>query len=69
MSDLRLNQKVISRKQHPCGGKSWTVVRVGVEYKFRCDTCGRIVAMLPEKADKFIKSAARDQLDQRDQKD
>lgn len=56
MPDLRLDQKLISRKQHPCGGKSWTVARVGVEYKFRCDTCGRIVSLPPGKVDKFVKA-------------
>ncbi|HHZ12136.1 MAG TPA: DUF951 domain-containing protein [Acholeplasmataceae bacterium] len=34
------------KKTHPCGGKTWKVVRTGVDYKLECLTCGRVV-MIP----------------------
>ena len=34
------------RKQHPCGGDTWRIVRVGADIGIRCLTCDRKV-MLP----------------------
>ncbi|MDD2258251.1 MAG: DUF951 domain-containing protein [Bacilli bacterium] len=31
------------KKLHPCGGKTWKVIRVGVDYKLECTTCKRII--------------------------
>lgn len=43
---------ILLKKPHPCGGKEWTVVRVGMDIKLRCLTCGREVKMLREKLEK-----------------
>ena len=37
---------VTTKKNHPCGGNTWEIVRVGADYKIRCLQCGRVV-MLP----------------------
>ena len=34
------------RKQHPCGGDVWRIVRIGADIGIRCLTCDRKV-MLP----------------------
>lgn len=34
------------KKQHPCGGNSWEVVRLGADIKVKCLNCGHIV-MIP----------------------
>lgn len=31
------------KKTHPCGGKQWKIVRVGVDCKLECTTCKRII--------------------------
>ena len=31
------------RKAHPCGGREWTVSRVGADIGLVCGTCGRRV--------------------------
>lgn len=33
-------------KPHPCGGKTWIVLFVGVDVKLKCEKCGHIV-MIP----------------------
>ena len=48
--------KIISKKPHACGGNEWTVMRVGAEYKLKCDRCGRIVFIPRDKIDKVVKS-------------
>lgn len=44
--DFQLGDTVQMRKQHPCGGDTWRIVRMGAEIGIRCLTCGRKV-MLP----------------------
>ena len=42
---ILLGDVVRTRKPHPCGGDTWTVMRTGADIKIRCDTCGRVVMM------------------------
>lgn len=43
-----LGDVVKMRKGHPCGGDEWEVLRTGMDFRIRCQTCGRVV-MLPRK--------------------
>lgn len=43
------------KKKHPCGGDSFTVLRVGSDIKVRCDTCSREVTVARVKLEKGIK--------------
>lgn len=36
---------VTLKKQHPCGGKQWKVIRVGADIKLECTTCNRMIFM------------------------
>ncbi len=36
---------VILRKQHPCGGASWSVTRTGADIGLLCGTCGRRIML------------------------
>ena len=40
---LYLDDVVVLRKVHPCGGDTWRVVRLGADIGARCTTCGRRV--------------------------
>ena len=37
--EIAVGDVVQTRKPHPCGGDSWTVVRIGAEIGMRCTTC------------------------------
>jgi hypothetical protein len=37
--DVHLGDVARLRKQHPCGGSDWTVVRIGADIGLRCNTC------------------------------
>ncbi len=43
------------RKAHPCGGKTWTVLRVGMDFKVRCNSCGHELMAPRRKIEKNIK--------------
>ncbi len=40
---LYLDDVVVLRKPHPCGGDAWRVVRLGADIGLRCLSCGRRV--------------------------
>ena len=43
------------KKQHPCGGTNWKVLRIGIDYKLECTTCGRVIIIPRVDALKRIK--------------
>lgn len=55
MMDLKLNQRVELKKQHPCGSKVWTILRVGMDIKLRCAGCGHELMLPRSKTEKAIK--------------
>ncbi len=59
--DIRLNDILEMKKQHPCGGKQFLVLRVGMDFKLRCTTCGREVMVPRVKTEKHIKRVIREE--------
>ena len=46
---------VRTKKQHPCGSKLWEIIRVGVDFKLKCQGCGHVITLPREKTLKSIK--------------
>jgi len=46
---------VKTRKQHPCGNDIWEVIRIGADFKIKCQNCGRIVMLDREAFEKRVK--------------
>ena len=44
-NNYKLGSKVIMKKDHPCGSNMWTITRVGVDIKIKCDKCGRDIML------------------------
>ncbi len=42
---INLEDKVIMKKGHACQTNLWTITRVGVDIKIKCDNCGREIMM------------------------
>ena len=53
--DLHLHDIVELKKQHPCGGNVFLIVRVGSEVRIKCETCGRDMTLDRLKLEKSIK--------------
>lgn len=62
--DLVLNGRVELKKQHPCGGRTWKVLRVGMDIKLRCETCGHEMMLPRSKAEKAIKKILNEEASQ-----
>lgn len=44
------------RKQHPCGGTDWEVVRIGADIGLKCLTCERRILMPRSTLDKRVRA-------------
>jgi hypothetical protein len=54
---VEIGDRLELRKPHPCGGRTWQVVRVGADIGLVCDTCGRRVLMERRDLERQIKQA------------
>ncbi len=53
--DIDVGTKVIMKKKHPCGSEIFTVTRIGMDFKLKCEGCSREIMMPRKKAEKGIK--------------
>ena len=44
--DVRPGDELVMKKPHPCGEKTFLVLRAGMDFRIRCKGCGREV-MVP----------------------
>ena len=52
---VQVGERVEMKKPHPCGGKTFEILRVGMDFKIRCLTCGREVMAPRKKIEKNIR--------------
>lgn len=52
---LYLDDVVVFRKKHPCGGDTWKVTRLGADIGLRCQTCSRRVLIARSAVERDIK--------------
>ena len=57
--DVRVGDVLELKKEHPCGSKRWQVLRVGMDFKLRCEGCGHELMLPRSKAEKNIKKILR----------
>ena len=53
--DIKVGNHLIMKKKHPCGSNSWEVLRIGADFRLRCDGCGHMVMLPRTKVEKNIK--------------
>lgn len=58
--DIKVGDKLILKKPHPCGSYSWQVLRTGADIKMKCLTCGHEVMLARSNVEKRIKSIERE---------
>lgn len=59
--DVRLNDILLMKKPHPCGCKEFLVLRVGMDFKIKCQSCGHEIMLPRIKCEKNIKKIIRDE--------
>ena len=54
--DIRVGQILTMKKPHPCGSAKWEVLRIGADFKLRCQGCGHEVMGPRSKFEKMIRA-------------
>lgn len=57
--DICIGDKLVMKKPHPCGCHNFTVLRIGMDFKIRCDGCGHEIMLPRTKCEKNIKQVIR----------
>lgn len=53
--EYQIGDIVRFKKTHPCGGDTWEITRIGMDFKAKCTTCGRLIMLPRRKFEKSIK--------------
>lgn len=57
--DILVGDILEMKKPHPCGNKSFEVLRIGMDFRLRCTACGREFLAPRLKIEKHIKKVNR----------
>ena len=57
--DVRVGDILVMKKQHPCGENTFLVLRSGMDFRIRCNGCGREVMVARAKVEKNIRRVMR----------
>lgn len=58
--DVRVGDTIKVKKMHPCGCDRFLILRIGMDFKIRCEKCAREVMLPRVKIEKNIKKIFRD---------
>ena len=61
--DIQVGDVLELKKTHPCGGRRWLVLRVGMDFKLRCEGCGHELMIPRSKAEKSVKKVIKAEAD------
>lgn len=53
--DVRVGDILTMKKNHPCGGNQFFVLRSGMDFKLKCTRCGHEFMVARAKAEKNIR--------------
>jgi hypothetical protein len=59
--DIFVGDILEMKKEHPCGSRQWKVLRVGMDFRLRCEGCQHEVMLPRKKAEKSIKKVISSQ--------
>ena len=57
--DVQVGDVIMTKKPHPCGANRFDVLRVGMDFKIRCQKCGHEIMLPRVKIEKNIKKILR----------
>ena len=59
--DIRVGDTLEMKKEHPCGNRTFAVLRVGMDFRLRCIGCGQEMMIPRLKAEKNIRKVLREE--------
>ena len=58
--DVNVGDVIKVKKTHPCGCDRFSVLRVGMDFKIKCEKCEHVIMIPRVKIEKNIKKIYRD---------
>lgn len=49
------------KKKHPCGSFNWEILRVGMDFRLKCQGCGHLILIPRTKFEKMVKGKVLDE--------
>lgn len=68
LPEIRIHDRVILRKPHPCGSYEWEIVRLGADIGLVCSQCGRKVLLSRRELGRRMKTYLKIETDHPDEK-
>lgn len=59
--DIRLGDILLMKKPHPCGCNRFSVLRIGMDFRLKCEGCGHEMLVPRLKIERHIKKVLRDE--------
>lgn len=59
MMDIWIGDVLELKKDHPCGSREWLVLRIGMDFRLRCQGCGHELMIPRAKVEKSIRRIRR----------
>ena len=59
--DIRIGDILEMKKNHPCGSRTFSVLRIGMDFRLQCMGCGHEMMIPRLKAEKNIRKVIREQ--------
>ena len=53
--DIQVGDVVKLKKQHPCGSKEWEVLRIGADFRLKCQGCSHQIMIARRLVEKNIR--------------
>lgn len=57
--DIQVGDIVKLKKQHPCGSQEWQVLRIGADFRLKCEGCGHQIMIARKQVEKNIRDIKR----------
>ena len=58
--NYELGDIVRLKKKHPCGSFNWEILRVGMDFRLKCQGCGHLILIPRTKFEKMVKGKVED---------
>ncbi len=55
-----LEQVVELKKPHPCGSRTWKILRTGIDFGLRCEGCGHRILVSRKDFERAVKRVVSD---------
>ncbi len=59
--DIHVGDTLVMKKPHPCGSHRFFVLRIGMDFRLKCEGCGHEMMVPRIKIERHIKKVLRDE--------